>query len=96
MPAGQGWPPVTGSGASPVYICRSVLLTVVSSVAAGVSGTAGSPAVPARADWMAMALTWARAVRAVCRLIAAQVLAWDWSQPYASFPVLNVISVSHR
>jgi hypothetical protein len=32
----------------------------------------------------------------VCLLIASQVRAWDWSQPYTSFPVLNVSSVSHR
>jgi len=37
---------------------------------------------------MAAVLSWARAVSAVCLLIASQVRAWDWSQPSASFPVL--------
>ena len=45
---------------------------------------------------MAAVLSWARAVRAVCRQIASQVRAWDWSQPRASFPVLKVSSIGHR
>ncbi len=69
-------------------------------VTGGASGTravaAGSTPAPARADWTAAARSWARAVRAVCLLIAFQVRAWDWSQPNASFPVLKVVSVSHR
>jgi hypothetical protein len=45
--------------------------------------------------WMAAVLSWASAVSAVCRQIASYVLAWDWSQPSTSFPVLNVSSVGH-
>ena len=29
-------------------------------------------------------------------MIASQVRAWDWSQPRASFPVLNVVSTGQR
>jgi hypothetical protein len=50
---------------------------------------------PVSAPRMAAARSWARAVRAVCLLIAFQVRAWDWSQPRASFPVLKVVSVGH-
>ena len=51
---------------------------------------------PARAAWMAAVLSWASAVSAVCRQIASYVLAWDWSQPMASFPVLKVVSQVSR
>jgi hypothetical protein len=100
MPGGQGWPPVAGSGASPVQICRSAGFTVVSpawrAVPGAASGAAGRTRPPARADWTAAFLSWARAVRTVCRQIAFQVRAWDWSQPKASFPVRKVVSVGHR
>lgn len=43
-----------------------------------------------------MALTWARAVKAVCRHWAAKVRAWDWSQPKESFPVWKVDSTGQR
>jgi hypothetical protein len=33
---------------------------------------------------MAAVLSWASVVRAVCRQIASQVLAWDWSQARVS------------
>ena len=48
-----------------------------------------------RAARAAAVRSWARAVRAVCRQIAFQVRAWDWSQARASFPVLKVVSISH-
>jgi hypothetical protein len=57
------------------------------------AGAAESTAVPLSAARMAVALSWARAVRAVCLLIASQVRAWDWSQPRAFFPVRKVVSV---
>ena len=66
----------------------------VSWLAAGAAGR--MPAQPARAAWMAAVLSWASAVSAVCRQIASYALAWDWSQPRASFPVLKVVSVGHR
>ena len=56
----------------------------------------GRMAVPVIAARTAAVLSWARAVRTVCRQIASQVLAWDWSQPRVSFPVLNVSSIGHR
>ena len=59
-------------------------------------GAAGRALAPASAAWTAAVRSWARAVSAVCRQIASQVLAWDWSQPRASFPVLNVTSIGHR
>ena len=67
----------------------------------GVSGaswpTAGAAGMTrARAAWMAAVRSWARAVSAVCRQIASYVLAWDWSQPRASFAVLNVVSTGQR
>ena len=45
---------------------------------------------------MAAVLSWARAVRAVCRQIASYVLAWEVSQPRVSFPVLKVSSAGQR
>jgi hypothetical protein len=51
---------------------------------------------PVSAPRMAAARSWARAVRAVCRQMSAQVRAWDWSRPSTSFPVLKVSSVGHR
>ena len=68
------------------------------SVAAGAvssAGAAGRTAVPVIAARMAAVLSWARAVRAVCRQIASQVRARDWSQARVSFPVLKVSSVGH-
>jgi hypothetical protein len=70
----------------------SLEAAAVLSRAAAVTGTAAEPL---RAARMAAVLSWASAVRTVCRQIASQVLAWHWSQPRASFPVLNVISVGH-
>ncbi len=99
MPGGHGWPPRAGSGASPVGICRSAGLTAGWLTGTGVSwpagGAAGRTSALEGAAWMAAVLSWARAVRAVCLLIAFQVRAWDWSQPRASFPVLKVVSVGH-
>ena len=48
-------------------------------------GAAGRTSAPASAAWTAAGRSWARAVSAVCRHSASQVLAWDWSQPRASF-----------
>ena len=50
---------------------------------------------PVSVPRMAAARSWARADKAVCRQIPSQVRAWLWSQPYTSFPVLNVSSVGH-
>jgi hypothetical protein len=50
---------------------------------------------PVRAARTAAFLSWASAVRTVCRQIASQVRAWHWSQPKASFPVLKVVSTGH-
>ena len=100
MPGGQGCPAVAGTGASPVENRRSASVTAGGCGSRRLSGTdsgaGGRTTAPDRADWTAMALSWARAVRAVCRQRASQVQAWDWSQPRASFPVLKVVSVSHR
>jgi hypothetical protein len=100
MPGGQGWPGDPGSGAPPGQNRSSASLAVfrraaaaVSAVAAGAAGRVMAPVIAART---AAALSWARAVRAVCRQIAAKVWAWDWSQPRVSFPVLNVSSIGHR
>jgi hypothetical protein len=38
----------------------------------------------------------ASAVRRVWRFCAVQVVTWDWSQPKPSFPLLKLVSVSHR
>ena len=42
---------------------------------------------------MAAPRSWASAVKAVCRQVASQVLAWDWYQARTSFPVLNLSSI---
>lgn len=100
MPGGHGCPAVTGSGAPPTWNCRSAAVTVLSPAAAAVpvaaSGAAGRVTGPASAARTAIVLSWARAVRTVCRQIESQVRAWVWSQPRVSFPVLKVSSIGHR
>ena len=100
MCGGHGWPPWSGSGAVPVQNCRSGPSAggspaTGSQAGSGAAGAGGRTAVPVSAAWIAAVRSWARAVSAVCLLIACQVLAWHWSQPRASFPVLKVISTSH-
>ena len=99
MPGGQGCPAVAGTGASPVENRKSASVTAGGCGSRRLSGTdsgaGGRTTAPDREDWMAMALTWASAVRAVCRQRASQVSAWHWSQPNASFPVLKVVSIGH-
>src|SRR6266496_3692136 len=89
-----------GSGASPVEHSRSAVpsagsLMAGSLTAAGAAGGAAGRLAPASADWMAAVRSWARAVSAVCRQIASYFLAWHWSQPRVSFPVLKVVSTGH-
>jgi len=75
------------------------VVTVFPVMACAVSGrplARGRIMAPARAARMAAVLSWARAVRAVCRQIASYVLAWEVSQPKTSLPVLKVSSVGHR
>lgn len=59
------------------------------------AGAPGRVMVPVMVARTAAFLSWARAVRAVCLLMAFQVRAWGWSQPKASFPVLKVVSTGH-
>jgi hypothetical protein len=74
----------------------AVLWPTAGAVLSRVVAAGGRMAVPVIAARMAAVLSWARAVRAVCRQIASQVRAWDWSQPRVSFPVLNVSSAGQR
>ena len=87
MSGGHGWPADPGTGAPPGQNCSSASLAEGPLAAAAVSGQAAGAAgrvmVPAIAARTAAVLSWARAVRAVCRQIAPKVLAWDWSQPKA-------------
>ena len=87
----------TGSGAPPVQNRRSACWRRFAGggVACCAAGGARQGGAVERGRTAAVR-SWARAVRAVCRQIASQVLAWDWSQPRASFPVLNVVSIGHR
>ena len=83
---GQGWAPRSGSGAVPVQNCRSAPSAGSSSATGsqaggGAAGAGGRTAVPVSAAWIAAVRSWARAVSAVCLLIACQFLAWLWSQP---------------
>jgi len=99
MPGGQGCPAVAGtggvSGGEPQGQHR---LLQAAAVAAAVRDgfrdrREDDGAGQGRLD--GDGLSWARAVRVVCRLRASQVSAWDWSQPKASFPVLKVVSTGH-
>ena len=100
MPAGQGRPARSGTGASPRGICGSASLMPASwpwprLPAGSQAGPAGRVMLPSSAPRMAAARSWARAASAVCRQMASKSRAWDWSQPCTSFPVLNVSSVGH-
>ena len=68
MPGGQGWPPRTGTGASPRGISRSASVISPSSTVSLVScPVPGSWMWPVSALRMAAARSWARAARAVWR-----------------------------
>jgi hypothetical protein len=52
------------------------------------AGAPGMVLVPVMVARTAAFLIWARAVRAVCLLMAFQVRAWDWSRPKESLEVV--------
>ncbi len=92
MPGGQGWPPRTGTGASPREISRSASLISPSSTVSLVScPVPGSWMWPVSALRMAAARSWARAARAVWRQMPFQLRAWAWAwshrQPGRGQPV---------
>jgi hypothetical protein len=98
---GQGSPLVAGTTTAPGCICRSASLTWLPVSSGAGTGPASGSRLPlpfslVRALRRAMARIAASAVSRVWRCRPSQVRAWDWSQPKASFPVLNVVSIGHR